>query len=63
MATSDNYRRYAVRCLDLARAMTDERERACLIEMAQVWQKLANQAIAAENLQGAPVTEEPDRGD
>jgi hypothetical protein len=63
IATSDKYKRYAVTCLVQSRTQTDERERAFLIEMAQTWQKLADQATANDNLQAAPVADEPDRGD
>jgi uncharacterized protein with PhoU and TrkA domain len=63
MSASENYRRYAVQCLEVARAISDAREKAFMIEMAQAWQKLADQAAAAAALQTAPVTEEQDRGD
>jgi hypothetical protein len=41
MSKSDKYRRFAEECMDMARAATDERTRAVLIQMAQVWFRLA----------------------
>jgi hypothetical protein len=63
MPTSQHYKRYAVQCLDVARSTSGERERAFIVEMAQVWQRLAEQAAAAEQLQSVPVDHKPDRGD
>jgi hypothetical protein len=63
MATSSNYKRFAARCLEEARNTPDEGMRAFLIEMAQAWQRLADQAGAAEGVQGAPPSDELDRGD
>jgi hypothetical protein len=37
------YRRLAHQCLELARTITNQQARAALIEMAQVWQRLAEQ--------------------
>jgi hypothetical protein len=37
------HRRLAHQCLEIARTITDENARATLIEMAQVWQRLAAQ--------------------
>jgi hypothetical protein len=55
------YQRYATRCLQEARTTPDSKHRAFLIEMAQAWQRLADQAKVA----GAANTSssEPDRGD
>jgi hypothetical protein len=41
MATSEQYQRFAQECLEIARAAKDERARATLIHMAQVWLRLA----------------------
>jgi len=49
--------------MDQARHLAHDPKRAFLVEMAQAWQKLADQAAATEKLQSAPVTHEPDRGD
>ena len=35
--------RFAKECLELARAATDERSKATLLQMAQVWNWLADQ--------------------
>ena len=40
---SDQYRRLARACLELARRAEDERARASLLHMAQVWHRLAEQ--------------------
>ena len=55
------YQRYATRCLQEARAASDSQLKSFLIEMAQAWQRLADQAKVA----GAAHTSssEPDRGD
>jgi hypothetical protein len=63
MPTSENYKRYAVRCLEEARDTADERKRALLNEMAQAWQRLTGHVTAIDNLRAAPVSQEPDRGD
>jgi hypothetical protein len=63
MTTSENYRRFAVRCLEEARNTPEESRRAFLVEMAQQWQKLADHATANDNLNVNPVPEEPDLGD
>ena len=41
MAKSEQYRRFAQECLLLARNAEDERARASLLHMAQVWFRLA----------------------
>lgn len=41
MQRSEEYRRFAQECLDMARTAEDERSRAVLIQMAQVWLRLA----------------------
>jgi hypothetical protein len=63
MATSTKYNRFAVRCLEEARHASDQSMRAFLIEMAQAWQLLANQASTNENLQGSPDRSGSDPGD
>ena len=40
---SDQYRRFAQECLVLARNAEDERTRASLLHMAQVWFRLAEE--------------------
>ena len=42
-AKSEQYRRFAQECLLLARNAEDERARASLLHMAQVWFRLAEE--------------------
>ncbi len=42
MSTKEDYRRYARECVELLRAVTDEKTKAALSHMAQVWLRLAN---------------------
>jgi len=42
---SDQYRRFAQECLLLARDAEDERARASLLHMAQVWFRLAEERV------------------
>jgi hypothetical protein len=41
MGKSDDYRRFAQECLEIARTAVDPRARATLLQMAQVWFRLA----------------------
>jgi predicted component of type VI protein secretion system len=43
MSQSDEYRRFAQRCLEISETVQDERSRAVLIQMAQVWFRLAEE--------------------
>jgi hypothetical protein len=43
MGRSDEYRRYAAECLEMASALHDPKARASLLHMAQVWLRLAGQ--------------------
>jgi hypothetical protein len=43
MGRSDEYRRYVKECLDMANAVQDPKSRASLLQMAQVWLRLAQQ--------------------
>ena len=43
MARSEEYRRFAQECLVLARDAEDERARASLLHMAEVWFRLAEE--------------------
>ena len=43
MGRSDKYRRYAAECLEMASVIHDPRARAALLQMAQVWLRLASQ--------------------
>ena len=44
MGRSAEYRRFAVRCLEIARATGDEQTKAIMVQMAQVWSRLADEA-------------------
>jgi hypothetical protein len=43
MTSSEDYRRYAVECLELAGSLHDPQARAMLAHMAQVWLRLADE--------------------
>jgi hypothetical protein len=62
MAASKDYERFAARCLQEARITADFRHKSFLVEMAQAWLRLAEQA---KNVKGAQVysVSAPDRGD
>ncbi len=43
MGRSDEYRRYAAECLEMASVIHEPKARATLFHMAQVWLRLAGQ--------------------
>jgi hypothetical protein len=43
MGRSDEYRRYAAECMEMASVFHDPKARATLLQMAQVWLRLAGQ--------------------
>ena len=43
MGRSYEYRRYAAECLEMASVIHDPKARAALLQMAQVWLRLAGQ--------------------
>jgi hypothetical protein len=47
MGRSDEYRRYAAECLEMASVIHEPKARATLLHMAQVWLRLAGQGGAA----------------
>ena len=57
MGRSYEYRRYAAECLEMANVIHDPKARAALLQMAQVWLRLAGQR-ALHN-----VEEKADHGD
>jgi len=61
MQTAKLYQRYVMRCLQEARTTSDSQRKAFHIEMAQAWQRLADQA----KVMGAAHTSSsaPDPGD
>jgi hypothetical protein len=62
IGATKHYQRYAVRCLQEARTETDSQHKSFLIEMAQTWRSLAEQASADINQADSSITK-PDRGD
>jgi hypothetical protein len=43
MDRSERYRRFAKECLELARTALSERSKATLLQMAHVWNRLADE--------------------
>src|SRR5271165_5153887 len=43
VGSPDAYRRYATECFQMASTVNDSRARAILLQMAQVWLRLANE--------------------
>ena len=41
MGRSERYRQFASRCLDIARATENAQTKAVMLQMAQVWSRLA----------------------
>lgn len=62
MSALKDYERYGVRCLQEARMAADSGHKAFLVEMAQVWQKLADEAKTFKSVRVSSDSE-PDRGD
>jgi hypothetical protein len=58
-ARAEEYRRRAQECVDLARAISLEKERAILMGMAQTYLQLAEQQETQEEIIQSPVTEQP----
>ncbi len=48
---SEEYRRFAQECLEMARTTEDEQTRAVLIQMAQVWLRLAQALERGDNIE------------
>ena len=46
LSKSEQYRRYARACVDMAGEAADKRAQAALIHMAQVWLRLADQHVS-----------------
>jgi hypothetical protein len=47
MTRAEEYRRLARQCLETARTISSEEGRATLLQMAQVWQRLADEVAGA----------------
>jgi hypothetical protein len=63
MQTAKLYQRYATRCLQEARTTSDAQHKALHVEMAQAWQRLADQAKVTNDLRTHTPNSESDRGD
>ena len=51
MSKSEQYRRFARECMEMAGMFMSERARAALVHMAQVWLRLADDKRVDENLE------------
>lgn len=49
MSNSQDYRRFAARCLEVERHATDLRTQALMLQMAQICQRLAQELDAVRN--------------
>jgi hypothetical protein len=47
MGRAREYRWFAARCLEIARATADAQTKAAMLQMAQVWSRLAEDIIAS----------------
>ena len=56
---ADEYRRRAQECLDFARKISLERDRAVILEMAQGWLRLAEEQETQGAVIQPPVAERP----
>ncbi len=43
MGRAEQYRWFAARCLEIARGTVDQRTKAAMLQMAQVWSRLADE--------------------
>jgi hypothetical protein len=48
MGRSEEYRRYAAECLEMASAFDNPQARAVLLQMAQVWFRLAGETACGD---------------
>jgi hypothetical protein len=53
MSRSEQYRRFARECMEMAGMFMSERARAPLVHMAQVWLRLADEKKVDENVEAA----------
>jgi len=64
MPASKTYNRYAMRCLEEARKTSDQKQKAFFIEMANEWQRLAQQPTDIQGGGGTKASNlTPDQGD
>lgn len=43
MGRAEEYRWFAARCVEIARITTDDQTKAAMLQMAQVWSRLADE--------------------
>ena len=48
MGRAREYRWFAARCLEIARSTADTQTKAAMLQMAQVWSRLAEDIMASE---------------
>ena len=53
MGRSNQYRLFAARCLELAQNSSDARTKAIMVQMAQVWSRLADEINSRPEASGA----------
>ena len=64
MPASKTYSRYAMRCLEEARRTSDQKQKTLFIEMANEWQRLAQQVADIQGGGGTKASNlTPDQGD
>lgn len=63
MARPEAYRKAALDCIALADAATDARSRMTLLKMAQMWAKLADQAVKNARAEYRDLTDRGRRDD
>jgi hypothetical protein len=51
MSRSEQYRRFARECMEMAGLYVSERSRAALVHMAQVWLRLADEKKVEDNVE------------
>jgi hypothetical protein len=56
---AEEYRQRAQECLDLARKVSLERDRAVVLDIAQGWLRLAEQQENVEEITPPPTVEQP----
>jgi hypothetical protein len=56
MGRAREYRWFAIRCLEMARATADTRTKAAMLQMAQVWSRLADDINASEHERPDPMS-------
>ncbi len=53
MGRSEEYRRFAAECLEIVRKSQDPQTRNVLLQMAQVWSRLAHEIAEADRVTSA----------